>query len=154
MDSVHAHTRHQWNQTWTFSRDARVGGVRALCSSRSASSALTERCRALAFAGSDLPLALADCNEALKHAVKSSPFFASTINSRALVMLRLGRYDKSIADFDASLKIDAKDAFSLYGRGVAENRVNQASAAEADMKKARDLSPIIADKFAKSGLLP
>ncbi len=117
-------------------------------------SALHERCRARALAGSDLSLALADCGEALKHAVKSSSFFASTTQSRALVMLRLGRYDKSIADFDAALKIDAKDAFSLYGRGVAENRANKLSAAEADMTKARDLSPKIADKFTKFGLLP
>jgi len=115
---------------------------------------LDGRCRARALSGSDLPLALADCNEALKHAAKSSPFFAEISDSRALVLLRLGRYDKSIADFDASLKIEAKDAWSLYGRGLAEMRTNQAPAGQADIAKARALSLKITDRFAKFGLLP
>jgi tetratricopeptide (TPR) repeat protein len=115
---------------------------------------LNGRCRARALSGSDLPLALADCNEALKHAAKSSPFFAEISDSRALVLLRLGRYDKSIADFDASLKIEAKDAWSLYGRGLAEMRTNQAPDGHADIAKAQALSPKITDRFAKFGLLP
>jgi predicted aspartyl protease len=116
--------------------------------------ALAGRCRARALAGSDLPLALADCNEALKHSVKESPLFAEVSDSRALVQLRLGHYDKSIADFDASLKINAKNAGSLYGRGLAEMRANQAPAGQADMANARALFPKIADSFAKVGLMP
>jgi len=117
-------------------------------------SALNDRCYARALQGSELPLALADCDQALKHAAKSSPFFAAASNSRALVLLRLGLYDKAIADFDASLKIDAKKASSLYGRGIAEIRANDAPAGQADIAKAQALSPKIADEFAKSGLSP
>jgi tetratricopeptide (TPR) repeat protein len=69
-------------------------------------------------------------------------------------LLRLGDYDKSIADYDASLKIEPRDAWSLYGRGIDEIRANHRSEGRADIEQARALSPDIADAYGEDGLLP
>lgn len=116
--------------------------------------ALNWRCRARALGGIDLQLALQDCNQALSHAVKSSPFYADAADNRGLVWLRLGDYDKSIADFDASLKITPRDAWSLYGRGIDKMRGKKTSEGEADIAQAKAISADIADTFGRYGILP
>jgi hypothetical protein len=63
--------------------------------------------------------------------------YAQVADSRGLVFLRLGEYDKSIGDYDASLKINAKDAWSLYGRGIDEVREHKTAEGQADMAQAR-----------------
>jgi tetratricopeptide (TPR) repeat protein/predicted aspartyl protease len=116
--------------------------------------ALSWRCRARALGGIDLQRALEDCNQALKHAAKSSPLYAETADSRGLVWLRLGDYDKSIADYDASLKITPRDAWSLYGRGIDKMRAKKTSEGEADIAQAKTISADIGDSFGKYGILP
>jgi len=117
-------------------------------------SALNWRCRVRALGGIDLQRALQDCNQALSHAMKSSPFYADAADSRGLVWLRLGDYDKSIADFDASLKITPRDAWSLYGRGIDKMRVKKTSEGEADIAQAKAISADIGDTFGRYGILP
>jgi predicted aspartyl protease/tetratricopeptide (TPR) repeat protein len=116
--------------------------------------ALNGRCWARALAGSDLPLALKDCDDALKRAGKGSAFYAKVEDSRGLVFLRLGDYAKSIADYDAAIAIVPKTAWSWYGRGIGKLRQHQTAAGEADIAQAKSLSPTIADKFTRYGLLP
>jgi tetratricopeptide (TPR) repeat protein/predicted aspartyl protease len=116
--------------------------------------ALNWRCRARALGDIDLQRALQDCNEALRHARKSSPFYADVANSRGLVWLRLGDYDKSIADFDASLKIAPRNASSLYGRGIDKMRAKLTSDGETDIAQAKALSADIGDTFGRYGILP
>ena len=116
--------------------------------------ALDGRCRARALSGLDLQRALDDCNKALKYAVKSSPFYAAASNSRGLVWLRLGNYDRSIADYDASLKIAPRDAWSLYGRGIDKMRARRTSEGETDIAQAKAISAEIGDTFGKYGILP
>jgi tetratricopeptide (TPR) repeat protein/predicted aspartyl protease len=116
--------------------------------------ALNSRCGARAAAGVDLALALKDCNAALKRADKSSPFYARVANSRAIVFLRMGEYDKSIADFDASLKISPKNASSWYGRGIDKLRKQRTADGEADIAQATALLPTIADEFKRRGIVP
>jgi tetratricopeptide (TPR) repeat protein len=106
------------------------------------------------LAGSDLPLALKDCDDALKRAGKGSAFYAKVEDSRGLVFLRLGDYAKSIADYDAAIAIVPKTAWSWYGRGIGKLRQHQTAAGEADIAQAKSLSPTIADKFTRYGLLP
>jgi tetratricopeptide (TPR) repeat protein len=117
------------------------------------SGALNRRCFARALQGEDLSLALADCNAALKLAAKSSPLSASILESRGLVRLRLGDHDKAIADFDGSLKI-GKNAWSLYGRGVAEIRKKRVTEGEADIAAARALWTAVDEEFKRHGLSP
>jgi tetratricopeptide (TPR) repeat protein len=116
--------------------------------------ALNGRCWAKALRGVDLGAALKDCNAALKRAKSASPFYARVADSRGLVLLRLGEYDKSIADYDASLKIDAKNAWSLYGRGVDKMRKQNAAEGQADMDHAAAISPQIAAEFKGHGIAP
>ena len=117
-------------------------------------SALNWRCRARALENVDLKIALDDCNKALKHAAKASPFYAEAANSRGLVFLRLGDYEKSIADYDASLKIKPRDAWALYARGLDEMRAKKISEGQADMAQATTISPKIGETFSDYGLLP
>jgi tetratricopeptide (TPR) repeat protein/predicted aspartyl protease len=116
--------------------------------------ALTGRCWVRAVQGRDLDKALSDCNAALKRSAKASPLNARILDSRGLVRLRLGDYDKSLADYDASLKIRPKDASALYGRGIDELRKKKPAEGEADMAAAVNIQPKIADEFGRRGITP
>jgi tetratricopeptide (TPR) repeat protein/predicted aspartyl protease len=116
--------------------------------------ALYGRCWLRALQGQDLPKALNDCNSAFRMSSKSGNLMAQILNSRGLVRLRLGDYDKSIADYDASLKLYPQDAWSLYGRGVAKMRRNKAAEGEADIADAKKLWPNVADEFTRRGITP
>ena len=116
--------------------------------------ALNGRCWARALLGVDLALALRDCDAALKRAAKGSPLYKRVSDSRGLVLLRMGEYDKSIADYDASLKIDPKNAWSLYGRGVDKLRKRETSEGEGDIAQATAIWPQVADEFKRRGITP
>jgi tetratricopeptide (TPR) repeat protein len=115
---------------------------------------LNSRCWARGLLGTDLPLALKDCDAAMRRADKGTAFFADVADSRGLVYLRLGAYDKSISDYDASLKIAPKNAWAWYGRGVDKLRKQALSAGQADIAQATTLSPKIAEQFSRRGLSP
>ena len=116
--------------------------------------ALNGRCRVRALGDVALQDALEDCNQALSHARKASPFYAEVLDARGLVWLRLGDYGKSSADFDASLKITPRNAWSLYGRGIDKMRANKSSDGEADIAQAKLISADIGDTFDKYGISP
>ena len=116
--------------------------------------ALNARCWNRALAGAELPLAVKDCNAALRTADKSSPFYARVADSRGLVFLRMGDYDKSIADYDASLKINARNAWSLYGRGIDKLRKQKASDGDADIAQAMVVWPRVEEEFKRRGIVP
>jgi predicted aspartyl protease/tetratricopeptide (TPR) repeat protein len=116
--------------------------------------ALNSRCWIRALEGSDLALAVKDCNAALKRTNASSPFFAKIADSRGLVFLRMGDYDKSIADYDASLKINPKNAWSLYGRGIAKLRKHKTADGDADIAQATVVWHQVAEEFKRRGIVP
>jgi tetratricopeptide (TPR) repeat protein/predicted aspartyl protease len=116
--------------------------------------ALNGRCWIRALQGEDLPLALKDCNAAARDVRKSSPEFAKILDSRALVLLRMGNFDKSIADYSASLKINPKSPWGWYGRGIDELRDNKASEGQSDIARAKALWPQVADAFNRRGITP
>jgi hypothetical protein len=70
------------------------------------------------------------------------------------VQLRLGAYDKSMSDYDASLKIGPKDAWAWYGRGIDKIRKQKTADGEADISQAMALWPKIADEFTRRGIAP
>ncbi len=117
-------------------------------------SALSGRCWSRALNGADLAKALDDCNTAMQQVNKASQSYGSLLDSRALVQLRLGSFDKAVADYDSSLQMNPKKEWSLYGRGVAKTKLNRASEGEADKAAALAVSPDIADKFAHYGIAP
>jgi tetratricopeptide (TPR) repeat protein len=116
--------------------------------------ALNGRCWVKALQGQDLAKALTDCNDALSRADKGSALYAEVLNSRGLVRMRLGDYEKSIADYDASLKVSPNEASSFYGRGIDKLREKKTVEGQADIAAAVKLKPAIADDYARHGISP
>lgn len=108
------------------------------------------RCWARALPGRELEQALDDCTAAVRADRKD----ASILDSRGLVYLRLGKYDKAIRDYDAALALDPKIPWSLYGRGLAKQHLGQTAAGDADIAAARALAPKIAEEAASHGIGP
>jgi tetratricopeptide (TPR) repeat protein/predicted aspartyl protease len=110
------------------------------------------RCRARAMMGQDLALALKDCNFAVGHSLKGSN--SEFLDTRALVRLRLGDYDKSIDDYDAALKVNPQNAGALYGRGIAKIKKKKIAEGEVDIANAEKIAPKIAERFKALGIAP
>ncbi len=113
--------------------------------------ALNGRCWIRALKDTDLPKALADCNAALRRVGKSS---ATVLDSRGLVRLRQGDYDKAIDDYNDSLKVAPRNPWSLYGRGIAKLRKKRTAEGQADIEAAERLWPKIAGEFQRHGIVP
>lgn len=110
------------------------------------SEALNGRCWARALAGRDLPLALKDCDAALRR-MKSGSYF----DSRGLVELRMGDYDRAIADYTAALQQNPRAAWSLYGRGLARRHKNDPSA-QGDLNSAAAIDPALPSRTKALGI--
>jgi len=112
--------------------------------------ALNGRCWVRALLGRELDAALDDCNTA----VRLVPTSAAYRDSRGLVLLRLGRYAKSAAEYDAVLKSAPARPWSLYGRGIDELRLGKTAAGQADLDAAVTRRPGIRDEAKKYGIEP
>lgn len=106
------------------------------------------RCWLRAVTGSDLPLALDDCNQSLR----LIPAYANALNSRALVQYKLGAYDAALADYDAAIKLSSDDAGSLFGRGKTKIRMGDSSGGNSDIARSKALQPDIAAVYARYGM--
>jgi tetratricopeptide (TPR) repeat protein len=106
------------------------------------------RCRARALDGKDLNGALADCNESLR----SRPNNGYVLNSRGLVEFKLGAFDAAISDYNAAVAQNAKDADSLYARGVAKLKNGDTAGGNADIAAAKAIKPNIAAVSAGYGI--
>ena len=110
--------------------------------------ALNNRCLTRAVAGQDLDGALADCTEALK----LQPNDPYTRDNLGLIYLKRKQYERAIAEYDASLKIDPNRARALYGRGFARSRKEEGPAGANDMSAAAGIQSNIASEFARYGI--
>jgi tetratricopeptide (TPR) repeat protein len=110
--------------------------------------ALAERCWAQALLGTGLDRALSDCDSALNRGQRN----ARNLDGRALVWLRMGKYDKSISDYRASLELQPRSAQSRFGLGLAECKNGQRDNGDADMKAAVELQAGVAEEFKRLGL--
>jgi len=108
------------------------------------------RCWARVMTNKNLDLALADCDAAVKSAQSNSAF----LDGRAMVWLRMGKFDNSIADFKASLHLQPKNPWSLYGLGVAEQKNGTKAQGDKDIQAALALTPAIAEQFKRVGVAP
>jgi len=115
-----------------------------------AHTSLQLRCWARAIAGRELPLAVADCTEALRIARND----ANIMDSRGFTYLRLSQLNDAVADYDEALKLNPKQAGSLYGRGLAKLKKGDAGGGEADIAVAKAIQADIAEEFARYGVTP
>jgi TonB family protein len=92
---------------------------------------------------------LVECNKA----VTLLPRESQNLNNRGITYLKLGQYERAIQDYDAALRINARLAPSLYGRGVAKQKRGDAKG-ESDLKAARAIDPMIGEQMAEIGVMP
>ncbi|MEA1015864.1 DUF3857 domain-containing protein [Sphingosinicella sp. LY1275] len=110
--------------------------------------ALNSICWVKAIAGAALEMALEECNMALA----KQPDSAATLDSRAMVLLKLGRLDEAIADYDRAIARRPRQAESLFGRAVAFARKGEKAKAEAGVVEAEKFMPAIREVFEGYGL--
>jgi tetratricopeptide (TPR) repeat protein len=106
--------------------------------------ALNNCCWARAVMG-ELQPALKDCNTAL--ALRSR--YVDALDSRRFVNLKRGQPNDAIVDYHAALRINPKQASSLYGRGTAKLRVGNAGG---NIAAAKLIQSNIADEFERYGI--
>jgi tetratricopeptide (TPR) repeat protein len=111
--------------------------------------ALNGRCWSRAVSNVQLDMALADCNAAIKKTTNSQLY-----DSRGVVWLRRGQFDKAIEDFNASLKLQPRNPMTLYGLGVAETRKGLQKEGDKNMQSAVAIAPNIAEFFKRNNLGP
>jgi len=93
--------------------------------------------------------AIGELEPALKsydRAVALTPGERMPYDLRARLLMHMKRYEGAIADFDAMLRLDARDAQAIYGRGICWERLGQTAKAEADYARARRIDPRILDE--------
>ena len=111
---------------------------------------LNDRCWLRATSNRELNLALADCDAALKKGARNSAVY----DSRGFVHLRLGNYDKAIDDYKTAVKLQPRQATSLYGLGLARLKQGLTDLGNRDIATAIAINPNASDVYAKAGLTP
>lgn len=127
-----------------------AGDFAAARTKATSAGALNYMCWNMATSGVAFATALSACDAG----VGQLPNDADLLDSRAFVLLRLGRYDEAIAAYDAALKAAGDKEASLYGRGVAKDLQAGAAAGAADIKSALALDARVATTFADCGVKP
>jgi tetratricopeptide (TPR) repeat protein len=100
------------------------------------------------MAGVALESALSECDASLVIA----PNAVTTLDSRAFVLLRLGRLDDAIGTYTAALAQSSQLAPSLYGRAVAWSRKGDKIKAQADRDAALKIDSAVQKRFEASGV--
>ena len=118
----------------THPNDLRLAGV------------LNNRCWTRARLNIDLPLALADCKEA----VDKDGGHAAYRDSLGWTFLRLSDAANAKSAFDGAIKLQAQP-FALYGRALANVLLNDMASGERDLQAARKLKPLIDEEVRKAG---
>lgn len=109
---------------------------------------LNQLCWEQVGANFDLEQAHADCTAALKLMPGTPPL----IDSLALVLLRQGKLDETIARCSTALAKAPKQAASLYGRGIARLRKGDQAGSDTDIKGALAEDPFVASEFHEMGI--
>lgn len=110
---------------------------------------LNEACWARAWLKVDLDAALAQCDKSI---AKNRQ--AATLDSRGLVRLQRGEWDKAAADYGDAIALRPTQASSLYGRGIARKHLGDVAGSKADMAAASMIDSDVAAAFAAYGVTP
>jgi tetratricopeptide (TPR) repeat protein len=111
---------------------------------------LYARCMIRAAAAIELDKALADCNRALQ----INPDSAADVDARGFVRFKRGEFPQAINDTGEAIRRDSRRASAFYVRGLAELRMNQTAAGNADIRAAQGLDPHVGDYYGKWGVRP
>ncbi|HUG73411.1 MAG TPA: tetratricopeptide repeat protein, partial [Steroidobacteraceae bacterium] len=84
----------------------------------------------------------------------STPECAHCLDSRAFVLLRMGRLQEAIQYYDRAIALEPRNAASLYGRGIARIRHGEREAGERDLVTARQRSALVEAMFTQMGVTP
>ncbi|WP_431266157.1 aspartyl protease family protein [Roseateles chitinivorans] len=107
-----------------------------------------ERCFHRTLRNIDLPLALQDCERATALGAPRAEF----LDSLGWTRLRLGDLVGARSAFDAAIRLQADQAWSLYGRSLVWARQGDAARARADLEAARGSKSDIDQRVKESGL--
>ncbi len=99
-------------------------------------------------AGGEPDKALGYCNNALQ----LNPRFAHALDSRGLVYLKLGDFDRAAADYDAALRICPRMAGAAYGRGIAKIKRGDFAGGSEDIVMAKTANANLVAQFASYGV--
>ena len=80
-------------------------------------------------------------------AIRIDPGFAKAFVHRGNIHQGTQQYDLALADYNAEVELDPKDAYSLYSRGLTMRALGQDEAAECDIAKAKQIEPGIGLEF-------
>jgi len=112
--------------------------------------AFNGRCAMRGIIGRELNEALTDCDAALR-LNPDDDLRASIFENRGLVYVKREEFYPALTDYNASLEMNPKSAFALYGRGYVKLKKGDASG-ETDIAAAKAIQPKIAEDYAKYGL--
>lgn len=107
----------------------------------------TMRCLARAIVGK-LPEAMADCDRA----IKLDPNDAEAYSNRGLVYLKMKQPTAALANYHRALQQEPGGDTLLYGQGIAKHMLGDTEGGDTDIAAAKQLSPDIAEQFAKWGV--
>jgi tetratricopeptide (TPR) repeat protein len=105
--------------------------------------ALNNLCWVKALAGVALERALDECSAALAQSDNA----VNIMDSRAFVLLRLGRVDEALAEYNRVLTKQPGLPASLYGRALAEARKGDHAAADRDVAAALKINARVGEEF-------
>ena len=109
-----------------------------------------ELCWDLATADVELDMALKSCDTALERSFGQPQY----VDSRGFVLLRMGRFDEAIGEYDRALEMLPTQAHSRYGRGIAKRRKGDQSGGNVDIEAATKANPNIETEFSEYGIQP
>ena len=118
--------------------------------------ALSGRCGSEAAANVDVDRALEDCTQAGHLMPANAPVQARAVlrSNRGLALLREGRLDEALADFDAALELQPEFPLARYARGLVELKKGLRTKGETDLAAARAQAPALAAHLTSWGLKP
>jgi sulfatase modifying factor 1 len=116
---------------------------------RPGASVLNDLCWYLMEASLALDRAMTYCDQSLR----LRPGKAETMDSKATLMLRLGKWSDAIRLYDEALALQPDLANSLYGRGIAKQSRCRCRDGSADLEKASQFMPAIRRNFERIGFV-
>ena len=111
---------------------------------------LNARCWVKATQNLQLESALKDCTSAIELS-ENTP---ATLDSRALVWMRMGRDGDALRDLDAAINQSPGLGSTRFLRAIVNKRMGNSAQAASDLSIARQLTPSIERDYARFGLKP